>query len=109
MKLIVMMFFGSAMCSLPALASSDDSWQALFSAMNKACVSAAGVGEVQVSKPVLFPDETGMAGLMMKGNTGKMKHKVSLICLYDKAKKESVCQRIYVVKGNTCRGINANI
>ncbi|PPY41035.1 hypothetical protein C3D79_20755 [Cronobacter sakazakii] len=90
MKLIVMMmFFGSAMCSLPALTSSDDSWQALFSAMNKAYVSAAGIDEVQVSKPVLFPDETGMAGLMMKGNTGKMKHKVSLICLYDKAKKKA--------------------
>ncbi|ELY2641225.1 hypothetical protein SM100_003030 [Cronobacter sakazakii] len=89
MKLIVTMMFFGGMYSLPAFASSDDSWQALFSAMNKACVSAAGIDEVQVSKPVLFPDETGMAGLMMKGNTGKMKHKVSLICLYDKAKKKA--------------------
>ncbi|WP_085036444.1 hypothetical protein, partial [Cronobacter sakazakii] len=63
MKLIVTMMFFGGMCSLPAFASSDDSWQALFSAMNKACVSAAGIDEVQVSKPVLFPDETGMAGL----------------------------------------------
>ncbi|EKY3117992.1 hypothetical protein SMY46_000714 [Cronobacter turicensis] len=90
MKLIpMMMVFGGISCSIPVFASSDESWQALFSEMNKACVSAAGGKDVQTSKPILFPDETGMAGLLMKSKVPKMKYKVSLICLYDKAKKKA--------------------
>ncbi|NHV08888.1 hypothetical protein G9X43_04800 [Cronobacter turicensis] len=90
MKLIpMMMVFAGISCSIPVFASSDESWQALFSEMNKACVSAAGGKDVQTSKPILFPDETGMAGLLMKSKMPKMKYKVSLICLYDKAKKKA--------------------
>ncbi|EOC1267119.1 hypothetical protein ACN5KR_003959 [Cronobacter malonaticus] len=90
MKLIPsMVLLGCITCSIPVFASSDESWQALFSEMNKACVSAAGGKDVQTSKPVLFPDETGMAGLLMKSKMPKMKHKVSLICLYDKVRKKA--------------------
>ncbi|EKY3200073.1 hypothetical protein SNQ22_002990 [Cronobacter universalis] len=90
MKLILsMVLSGGVMLSVPALASGEESWQALFSEMNKACVSAAGGRDVQTSKPILFPDETGMAGLLMKSTMPKMKQKISLICLYDKAKKKA--------------------
>ncbi|ALB62603.1 hypothetical protein BN137_2945 [Cronobacter condimenti 1330] len=84
-----LLLYVSLFMSLPAFASSDESWQTLVADLNRACLSEAGMTEVQTSKPVLFPDETGKVALLLKGRMAKVKQKVSLMCLYDKAKKKA--------------------
>ncbi len=91
-KIPSLMVFTGVLFSMQTQASSDDSWQKLFSEVNKACVAAAGITHAQISKPVLFPDEAGMVGLVLKGKTAKVKNALSLMCLYDKTKKDDVHQ-----------------
>lgn len=71
--------------SVPAWASSDAAWSALFAKVNGTCIGQSRMVSPEASAPVVFDDATGkIAVLLREPGRGKKKAMREVICLYDK-------------------------
>ncbi|HFS8112811.1 TPA: hypothetical protein ACH2I9_004166 [Enterobacter asburiae] len=71
-------------CSYNAISSSDQSWNDYFREMEQQCLSSAGIKKEHISEPILFPDEAGVTGLLLEGESTESKNKIRLICIHNK-------------------------
>ena len=74
--------------SSPATASSEESWQTMFAAAQKACIEASGLAKAKASEPVVFSDDIGYVALLVAG-TYPQKHmkgqKGQMLCLFERS------------------------
>lgn len=74
------------MSTLPALASTDAAWAALFAKANGTCIGQSKMVSPEASAPVIFDDTTGKIVILLREPIvrGKKKTMSEVICLYDK-------------------------
>ena len=73
------------MTTVPAWASSDAAWNALFAKANGTCIGQSRMVSPEASAPVVFGDAVGkIAVLLREPDRGKSKTMREVICLYDK-------------------------
>lgn len=72
--------------ALPAWASSDAAWSALFAKANGSCISQSKMVSPEASAPVVFDDATGKVAILLREPVmrGKTRTLNQIICLYDK-------------------------
>lgn len=75
-----------AVSAMPALASSDAAWNALFAKANGTCIGQSRMVSPEASAPVVFDDSTGKIAILLREAVvrGKKKTMSEVICLYDK-------------------------
>lgn len=78
----------TCLCSYSAISSSDQSWSDYFGEMEQQCLSASGIKTEHISKPIIFPDEAGVNGLILEGETAERKNKIRLLCIQKKSSKK---------------------
>lgn len=83
----VVLFF-SCLCSNNAISSSEQSWKDYFREMEQQCLSSAGIKKDYISEPIIFPDEAGITGLLMEGESAENKNKIRLLCIHNKTDNE---------------------
>lgn len=83
----VVLFF-SCLCSYNAISSSEQSWKDYFREMEQQCLSSAGIKKDYISEPIIFPDEAGITGLLMEGESAENKNKIRLLCIHNKTDNE---------------------
>ncbi|ASQ19464.1 hypothetical protein [Enterobacter cloacae] len=81
--------FAVLIFSHKTVASSEHSWKKVFIELNIACLEAAKVSVAVTSDPVIFPDQSGMIGLLMLPETHQDTRKAGLMCIYDKRIKQA--------------------
>lgn len=61
----------------------------MFIELNIACLEAARAAVAVTSEPVIFPEQSGMIGLLMLPDTHQDSRKPGLMCIYDKKMKQA--------------------
>lgn len=78
----------TCLCSYSATSSSDQSWSDYFKEIEKLCLSSSGIKTEHISEPIIFPDETGVTGLLLEGETTESKNKIKLLCIHNNISKK---------------------
>jgi hypothetical protein len=75
-----------AVSAMPASASSDAAWSALFAKANGTCIGQSKMVSPEASAPVVFDDATGKIAILIREAVvrGKKKTMTEVVCLYDK-------------------------
>jgi hypothetical protein len=75
-----------AVSVMPAMASSDTAWSALFAKATGTCIGQSKMVSPEASAPVVFDDTTGEIAILLREAVvrGKKKTMSEVMCLYDK-------------------------
>ena len=90
-KTTVFLVAGLALAGLaaPALAASDDAWEALAKDVRTACLKA-GAGLFEKARAVVDPHGSESYGLaLLRGKAKGADSNISVICVYDKETKKT--------------------